>query len=280
MKDVAIVGAGEVGGLLAHVLARRDAAAEIRLIDESGRVAAGKALDIAQAAPLEQFSARVSGTTDLSTAAGAAIVVLADRVGGDEWQGEDALALLKRLNQLNSRAVLLGTGPSCREIVERGVRELHIPRARLLGSAPEALAAALRAMIALETDGSPRDVALSIAGVPPSQIVVAWDDATIGGFAAARVLDQPTRRRLAARLPSLWPPGPYALASAAAMVIESVLGRSRRLATCFVAPDDAAGVRMRTAALPVRLNAMGMADVVLPTLSVHDRVALDNAMLL
>ena len=250
MKDVAIIGAGEVGGLLAHVLARRDAAAEIRLIDESGRVATGKALDIAQSAPIEQFAARVSGATDISTAAGAAVIVLADRVSGGEWQGEDALALLKRLNQLASGAVLLGTGPSCRELVERGVRELHIPRARLLGSAPEALAAALRAMIALETDGSPQDIALSIAGVPPSQIVVAWDDVTIGGFAATRGLDEPTRRRLVARLPLLWPPGPYALASAAAKVIEALLGRSRRLATCFVAPDDAAGVRMRTAALP------------------------------
>jgi malate dehydrogenase len=278
MKEVAIIGAGEVGSLLTHVLARRDAAAEIRLIDESGRVAAGKALDITQSAPIEQFAARVSGATDISTAAGAAIIVLADRVSGGEWQGEDALALLKRLNQLASGAVLLGTGASCRELVERGVRELHLPRARLLGSAPEALAAALRAMIALETDGSPQDVALSIAGVPPSQIVVAWDDVTIGGFAAMRVLDEPTRRRLAARLPSLWPPGPYALASAAAKVIEALLGRSRRLVICFVAPDDTAGVRMRTAALPVRLDSMGMAEVVLPTLSVHDRVALDNAM--
>src|SRR5438094_5153017 len=280
MKDVAIIGAGEVGGLLAHLLARRDAAAAIRLIDESGGIAAGKALDITQSAPLEQFAARVSGATDISTAAGAAVIVLADRVGGGDWQGEDALALLKRLNQLRPGALLLGAEPSHRELIERGVREIHIARGRLLGSAPEALAAALRALIALEIDGSPQDVALSIAGVPPSQIVVAWDDVTIGGFAATRVLDEPTRRRLAARLPSLWPPGPYALASAAAKVIEALLGRSRRLATCFVAPDDAAGVRMRTAALPVRLDSMGMAEVVLPTLSVHDRVALDNAMML
>ena len=97
MKDVAIIGAGEVGGLLAHVLARRDTAAEIRLIDESGRVAAGKALDITQSAPIEQFAARVSGATDISTAAGAAVIVLADRVSGGEWQGEDGLMLLKRL---------------------------------------------------------------------------------------------------------------------------------------------------------------------------------------
>src|SRR2546422_7980849 len=120
MKGVAIIGAGEVGGLLAHVLARRDAAAAIRLIDESGRVAAGKALDITQSAPIEQFAACLSGATDTSTAAGAAIVVLADRVGGGEWQGEDALALLKRLNQLASGAVLLCAGPSYPQLVERG----------------------------------------------------------------------------------------------------------------------------------------------------------------
>jgi malate dehydrogenase len=280
MKDVAIIGAGEVGSLLAHVLARRDAVTEIRLIDESGRAAGGKALDITQAAPIEQFATRVSGATDISTAAGAAVIVLADRVSGGEWQGEDALLLLKRLNQLTAGAVLLGAGPACRELIERGTRELHIPRARLLGSAPEAIAAAMRALIALEIDGSPQDVALSIAGVPPSQIVVAWDDVTIGGFAATRVLDEPARRRLAARLPALWPPGPYALASAASKVIEAVLGRSRRLTTCFVAPDEASGVRTRTAALPVRLGSMGIAEVVLPTLSVRDRVALDNAMLL
>src|SRR4051812_39469492 len=50
---VAIVGGGELGGLLAHVLARRNIAHDICLIDDNGRVAQGKALDIAQAAPVE-----------------------------------------------------------------------------------------------------------------------------------------------------------------------------------------------------------------------------------
>ena len=107
-----------------------------------------------------------------------------------------------------------------------------------------------------------------------------WDDATIGGFAATRVLDEPARRRIDARLPALWPPGPYALASAASKVIEAMAGRSRQRAVCFVAPDDAAGRRTRAAALPVRLGPGGIASVVLPSLNVHDRVALDNAMLL
>jgi len=78
----------------------------------------------------------------------------------------------------------------------------------------------------------------------------------------------------------LWPPGPYALAAAAAAVIGAVLGGSRRLATCFVAPDDSTGRRARAAALPVRLGSGGIVSVVLPELNVRDRIALDNAMML
>src|SRR5207253_8152342 len=125
------------------------------------------------------------------------------------------------------------------------------------GSSPEALAAAARAIVALEVNGSPSDVALSVVGVPPDAVVVVWEDATIGGFAATRVLDEPSRRRIAARLRRLWPPGQYALASAAMKVVEAIAGRSRQGAICFVAPDDASGRKARTAALPVRLDAQG-----------------------
>jgi malate/lactate dehydrogenase len=280
MHDVAIVGAGELGGLLAHVLARNNAAREVRLVDDAGRIAAGKALDIAQAAPIEAFATSVAGSTDMATVGGAAVVVIADRAKGGEWQGEDGLTLMKRLTELASGATIVCAGASHRELVERSARELRLSRTRLLGSAPEALAAAVKAIVALETAGSPADVALSVAGVPPHQIVVPWEDASIGGFAATRVLDEPARRRIAARLPVLWPPGPYTLAVAAAKVIDGVLGRSRGLVSCFVAPDDTGGRRTRAAALPVRIGPGGIVRVALPALSGHDRVALDNAMML
>lgn len=280
MRDVAIIGAGELGGALAYVLARRSVAGEIRLIDEKGTVAAGKALDIMQAAPIDGFATRLSGSTDVSSAAGASILAVTDRFGGGEWQGEDGLMLLKRIVEIGAGSIVLCAGSSQRELVERGVRELHVGRRRLFGSAPEALAGAIRAIVALETNGSPRDVALAVLGVPPSQLVIPWEDATIAGFAITRVLDEPSRHRIEARSARLWPPGPYALASAAASAIEALLGRSRRLVSCFVAPDDSAGRRARTAAFPVRLGPPGIVDVALPSLSVRERVRLDNAMLL
>ena len=280
MREVAIVGAGELGGLIAHALARRNAADVIRLIDDGGRVAEGKALDISQAAPVEGFATAVASSTGLSDAAGAGVVVIADRVSGDIWQGEEGLTLIRQLNATAPRALFLCAGVPHRELVERSVRELHVPRARILGSASEALVAAATAIVALEIDVSPRDVALSILGVPPHHIVIAWEDATVAGFALTGVMSEPTRRQLTRRIGALWPVGPYALAAAACKVVEAVSGNSRRPVTCFVAPDDGAGVRARATALPVRLGPSRIVEVMMPTLSVVERVALDNAMML
>jgi malate/lactate dehydrogenase len=160
------------------------------------------------------------------------------------------------------------------------VRELGVKRERLLGSAPEALVGALRAIVALETRGSPKDVTLSVLGVPPDKLIVPWDEATIAGLRVTRVLDVAAQRRLDGRAQTLWPPGPLALATAAARVTEAFLTGSRRIVSAFVAPDDTYGRRARAAALPVRLHTEGLATIELVGLSARDTVALDNAMLL
>jgi len=281
MREIAIIGAGELGGALAHILARRQLVGAITIIDEAGHVAAGKALDIAQAAPIEGFATRMSGATDVSAAAGASIVVIADRVGGGDIQGGDALMVLKQLAPTTlSGAVIVCAGAAQRELVARGVRDAGIDRRRLFGSAPEALVAGARALIALALDGSPRDVAVTVLGVPPAHIVIPWQDAACAGVSLARQIDEPTRRGINARVLALWPPGPYALASAAVKVLEVIEGRSRQLVSCFTAPETTAAARARTAALPVRLDRSGIVDVVLPPLSVVEQVALDNAMML
>ena len=212
MIDVAIIGAGELGGSLAHVLARRDIVRRIQLIDPAGQVAAGKALDIMQAGPVERFTTPVTGSSDISRVAGAALVVVADQA--TPAQGTDDLLTLRQIAQLASRTVVVCAGPDGRALVECGVRELGYRRERLIGSAPEALAASVRALVALQTNGSVRDIALTVLGVPPAHAVVAWEDATIGGVAATRVLDGPALRPLAAQVAPLRPPGPHPLAPA------------------------------------------------------------------
>jgi malate dehydrogenase len=280
MRDVAIIGAGDLGGAIAHVLARRHAAATVRLVDDRGQVAEGKALDLMQAAPVEGFATQVTGSTEIIAAGGADIVIVADRHGGGEWQGEDGLQLLGRLRGITPAAIVLCAGASQRDLVDRGVREVHIDRHKIFGTAPEAMAAGARGLIALALNSSPRDVAVTILGNPPDQTIVPWNDAALGGLALSQLIDAPARRRLAAQIARLWPSGPHALAAAAAKAIDAIFGRTRAIVSCFVAPDEPARRHARTAALPVRLGPRGVEAVIAPSLSVVDQVALDNAMLL
>jgi hypothetical protein len=92
------------------------------------------------------------------------------------------------------------------------------------------------------------------------------------------LVDEPSRRRLAARVSALWPPGPYALAAGVTAVVDAMSGRSRRLTSCFIAPDLSVGDNRRTGAHTVRLGAAGIADIISLSLNAVEQVALDNAM--
>jgi malate dehydrogenase len=280
MREIAIVGAGDLGGAIAHTLARRNAADAVRLIDAHGRVAEGKALDINQAAPVEGFATTLSGSTDLLAAGGADLVVVADQFGGGEWRGDEGLRMVTRIAAIAPSAAIVCASAASSELIGRVVSESHVDRRRVFGTAPEALVAAAHALVALAVDASPGDVALTILGHPPSRSVILWDEATVGGLALKGLMNDPTRRRLAAQLAALWPPGPHALSAVVVKAVDAVAGRTRSTMICFVAPDDSEGRRARTAALPVRFNTRGIETVVVPPLNVVDRVALDNAMLL
>jgi malate/lactate dehydrogenase len=280
MLDVAVVGAGEVGGAIAHRLAMCDAVADVCLVDEAARVAEGKALDIRQSAPIQSFATRVTGARDLTAVAGARIIVIADSADGSARDTDTGLAILARLAEIAPDRVTICAGSAHRDLVEHGVRDLRYSRDRLFGSAPEALSAAMRAFVALEAGGSPRDVSLTVVGVPPSQALVPWESATMAGLPLEHTLSEPVRRRLAARVAPLWPPGPCVLAVAAVKAVTGVTGKTSGIVSCFVAPDDGSGRRSRVVALPVRLGPSGIVAVETPPLNSHDRVALDNAMLL
>ncbi len=278
MARIAILGAGELGGALAHKLAARDRVGSVCLIDAARGIAAGKALDIRQAGPIERFETKVTAAP-IDAVVGARVVVVADPAAPPNGGGgnDPALALMERIKGLTGDAPIVCAGAGGGPLVARSVRELGICRTRIFGSAPGALAASLRALIALEADVSPAQVAVEVLGAPPVHPVVAWSTALVGGCPLEDRLSPPALARVRRRLDRLWPPGPYALASAAARVVEAVAtGGSRRVFTCFVADES-----RRTASAPsvaVTLYAGGVGEVVTPRLSPSERVQLDNAL--
>ena len=278
MSFIAILGAGAVGGALAHRLASRERVGEVRLIDGEGTIAQGKALDIQQSSPVEGFGTRISSGTALEAAAGADVVVFADAARGNaEHSGEAGLALLRRLASIETRAPFVFAGGSQRELMGRGVGELHLDRPRLVGSAPGALESAVRALVALEINGSPADVQVLVVGVPPRRAVIAWESATASGQPLSAQIPAHRLAAISALVPGLWPPGPQALASAAARVAEALAIGSRRRYSCFAAIDEPSG-RGLIAALPVAIQAGGIDRVIRPRLSRQEWTRFENAL--
>lgn len=270
---IAIIGGGAIGGALAHKLAGRDRVREVRLIDAEARIAEGKALDIRQSSPVEGFSTRVTSDGHLAAAAGADVIVLADAAAGTgEHAGEAGLALLRQVVVMGIRAPIVFAGCQQRELIRRAAVELHVPEARLIGSAPFALESALRALAGLAVDGSGAEVTLRVLGVPPKSAVVTWEEATAFGMPLAAVLPPHEIAGLSGRIPGLWPPGPYALGAAAAHVAEAIALGTRRRYSCFVSLG-----RGRVAAMPVELWQDGVRRIVEPTLTPQERTALDSA---
>ena len=279
MQSIVILGAGELGGALARQLAAADIAPRIVLVDDAGRVAEGKALDIRQAAPVDGYSTFVAGSSDESAVLGASAVVLADRFAtGAEWQDDAGVALVRRVTHVNPTAMILCAGARQMEVVERGVREGGIARHRLVGSAPEALRSSIISMTALEASCAPTEVSLSVVGRPPQQVIVPWEDASIGGRRATEVLTPPAIVRLDARLARLWPIGPLTLAAAATRVLRVASTRSALSVCAFVAVTRDEGDHGRVGMLPVNVGAAGISRVLSPTLTARDRVRLDTVL--
>ncbi|HET9703540.1 MAG TPA: hypothetical protein VFP85_05860 [Vicinamibacterales bacterium] len=279
MATVVILGAGDIGGATARQLAATDLVSRIVLVDDLTGVASGKALDVAQSSPVDRYHTALSGSSDVAVVVGAVAVVIADRAAGSaEWQGDEALALLKRVAGLNHAAPLVCAGASQAGLIEKLVAEAGVSRTRVLGSAPEALRSAVVAITALEANAAPVDLSLSVLGKPPHQVIVPWDEAAISGRSATSVLSAAQLARLDARIARLWPPGPYALAAAATHVIRSALTGSPRVHAAMVAATRDEGAPGRAAMMPVTLNAGGIASLVEPALSTRDRVRFETTM--
>ena len=278
MSTVAIIGAGPLGGALASALASRARVGEVRLIDPEARVAEGKALDILQSGPVETFNTRVNGMTSYAAAAGSDVVVLADLVSGGEIAGEPGLALVRQLARMDTTAPLLFAGGGQRDLMVRSIAELRLPPRRLLGSAPLALESAVRAVTAALMDASPADLAIGVAGVPPRDAVIGWHAATAFNRPIAEAIAAHHLSALTSRLPALWPPQPYTLASAAARVAEALVDGSRRRYTCFAAIDVTGAGHDIVAAVPVEIVKGGVGRALEPALSRHERTAFENGL--
>ena len=205
------------------------------------------------------------------------MVVVADRHGAEgEWIDDAALDLLRR-GPLPPSVPIVFAGAAQHRTIAAAARELGINPSRLVGSAPEALASCAGALTALAAGVSPSDVAISVVGVP-GRFVIAWNESSVGGSPAEDRLAAHVLARLDAQVLTSWPPGPYALGSAAAAVIGGVLKGSPRRRTVFAVLGGFGEHRAAVAALPATLGPAGIAALHAPSLSPREQAIFETGL--
>ena len=76
MKKISLIGAGQIGGTLAHLIGTKDLVDEVVLFDVASGVAKGKALDIAQSSSVDGFNVKFSGTDDYKDIKDSDVVII------------------------------------------------------------------------------------------------------------------------------------------------------------------------------------------------------------
>ena len=74
-KKITLIGAGQIGGTLAHLIALKELA-DVILFDVASGIAKGKALDIAQSSPVNGFNIKVSGTDDYEETKNSDVIII------------------------------------------------------------------------------------------------------------------------------------------------------------------------------------------------------------
>jgi len=144
-KKIALVGAGMIGGTLAHLAAMKEMG-DVVLFDIAEGMPAGKALDLAQAGPVEGFDAKLKGTSDYADIAGADVVIVTAGVPRRPGMSRDDL---------------LGINLKVMKSVGEGIKT-HAPNAFVIciTNPLDAMVWALR-----EFSGLPHNMVVGMAGV-------------------------------------------------------------------------------------------------------------------
>jgi len=272
MLTVVILGAGELGATLARRLAGRELARRIVLVDSDEGKARGKALDILQSGPVDRFDTRVEGASDPRASEEPEILVVADMP--DLTEGPGAADRLAQLVAKTKPRLVVVAGARPAASVD-AVLGAGFAADRVAGSAPVAVASAIRGRLAAALDIEARAVCLALLGLPPDVIVVPHASATAGGVPIEQL--RPAAVRQAVQEVGGRTPGPVALAAAAVHVIAALLSPRRSVLPVLARGDAAFGLGRATIVLPRRLGAGRVGETLEVALEPYERVVLENA---
>jgi len=291
---ITIVGAGSVGASCAVWAAMRDLG-DIVLVDVVDGLAAGKALDLQQAAPIVGFAHSVTGTTDYAATARSDLAIVTAGLARKPGMSRDDLlarnaeivsGVVKNLVAASPNVILIIVSNPVDAMTSLAHRVSRLPPKRVVGMAGVLDSARMRTFIAMEAGASPKDVQAFVLGGHGDTMVPLVRHSSIGGVPLAKCLPKDKIDRLVERTRSggseivaLLKTGSafYAPAAAAVEMAQAILSDERRVLPCAAYCDKEYGVGGYFVGVPARLGAGGVMDVLEFDLTPDEKAAFDKS---
>jgi malate dehydrogenase len=189
-KKIALIGAGMIGGTLAHLAAIKELG-DIVMVDVAEGIPQGKALDLAQAGPVEGYDVRLTGTQDYSEIAGADVCIVTAGIARKPGMSRDDLLginlkVMKAVGEgIKAHApdsfVICITNPL--DAMVWALREFcGLPHHRVVGMAGVLDSARFRHFLAEEFGVSVEDVTAFVLGGHGDTMVPVPAYSTVGGI--------------------------------------------------------------------------------------------------
>lgn len=291
---ITVVGSGNVGATVAQYVAGRELG-DVVLTDIVDGVAAGKALDMQQSAPLEGFDSHLQGTTDYDLTAHSDIVVITAGSGRKPGMNRDDLAQANAnvvrhvVNEIVARspeALLIMVTNPCDVMSHIAYRASGLPAQRVIGLGGVLDSARFRAFIALELDVSMEDVSALVLGGHGDEMVPLPRYAYVSGIPVEDLMNQSAIERIVARtrqggteiVRHLSTGGAYyAPGSSIIQMLEAIVKDKRRILPCSAYVSGQYGVEDIFLGVPVLLGKNGVERIVELDLSQDERSALHRS---
>ena len=281
---IALIGAGQIGGTLAHLAALKELG-DIVLFDIAEGTPQGKALDIAQSGPSEGFDAGLSGANSYADIAGADVCIVTAGVPRKPGMSRDDLLginlkVMKSVGEgIKAHApgafVICITNPL--DAMVWALREFSgLPHHMVVGMAGVLDSARFRHFLSLEFDVSMKDVTAFVLGGHGDTMVPLVRYSTVGGIPLPDLvamgwtsqdrLDAIVQRTRdgGAEIVGLLKTGSayYAPATSAIEMAEAYLKDQKRLLPCAAWVDGAYGLRGMYVGVPTIIGAGGIERIV------------------
>jgi malate dehydrogenase len=279
-KKVTVIGAGNVGATVAMRIAEKELA-DVVVVDVLEGVPAGKALDLAEAAPIECHDSKITGVTnDYSLAKGSDIVIVTAGIPRKPGMSRDDLlatnagimkSVITEIAPVAPDAILIIVSNPLDAMCHVAFDTSGFDKKKVLGMAGVLDSARFRAFIAMELNVSVENTHAFVLGAHGDTMVPLPRYSTVAGIPITELISTERieaiierTRKGGGEIVSLLKTGSafYAPASAATEMAEAILKDKKKILPCVTYLQGEYGIHNLFIGVPVKLGSAGAEEIV------------------